>query len=82
MRNQVSVLYDHQKNSLVCLQTCCLKNRQKIETDNSINFGLLGATFFVFPLSVRICAVLYNAILWEIVHIPSPKYGLRGVEVE
>ena len=77
MRNQKSVLYDHQKKSLVCLETCCLKNRQKTETDNSINFGLLGATFF-FPLSVRICALLYNAILWEIVHIPSPNTALEA----
>ena len=48
VRNQKSVLYDHQKKSLVCSETCCLKNGQKTETDNSINFGLLGATFLFF----------------------------------
>ena len=62
MRNQKSVLYDHQKKSPLCLETCCLKNGQKTETDNSINFGLLGATFlfFRFPyVFVRCCIMQY-----------------------
>ena len=58
-----------------------LKNEQK-RNDNSNNFGLLCATVLFFPLSVRIMALLYNAILWEILHIPLPKYGLSGVVVD
>ena len=60
LRNQKSVLYDHQKKSLVCSETCCLKNGQKTETDNSINFGLLGATFllFRFPSLFSSCCLM------------------------
>ena len=37
------------EKSLVCLETFCLKNnpKRKKKPDNSINFGLLGATLFL-----------------------------------
>ena len=65
------------EKSLVCSETCCLKNEQKKkqqqQTDNIINFVLLGATFLFFRFPSVFCALLYNAILWEIVHVPCPN---------
>ena len=50
--------------SLVCSETCCLKNEQKktTKTDNIINFVLLGARFlfFRFPsVFLRCCIMQY-----------------------
>ena len=45
------------EKSLVCSETCCLKNEQKKKqqkTDNIIKFRFVGCNIFVFPLSVRI----------------------------
>ena len=57
------------------------KTNKKKKTQQQ-QFRLLLYNLFVFPLSVRIFALLYNAILWEILHIPLPKYGLSGVIVD
>ena len=52
------------EKSLVCLETFCLKNnpKGKKKPDNSINFGLLGATFFLFrfpSVFSRCCIIEY-----------------------
>ena len=51
------------EKSLVCLETFCLKNNPK-----GIKFRFVGCNLFLVPLSVRIFALLYNWILWEIGH--------------
>ena len=49
------------------------RTKKKKKNDNSNNFGWLCETFFVFPLSVRIFALLHNAILWGIRLFPCPN---------
>ena len=63
------------------LRDLLLEKRTKKKPQQQ-QFRLVLYNLFVFPLSVRIFALLYNAILWEILHIPLPKYGLSGVIVE
>ena len=58
------------------------KRTKKKKKRQQQQFRLVLYNVFVFPLSVRIFALLYNAILWEILHIPLPKYGLSGVIVD
>ena len=58
------------------------KRTKKKKKGRQQQFRLVLYNLFVFPLSVRIFALLYNAILWEILHIPLPKYGLSGVIVD
>ena len=58
------------------------KRTKKKKKRQQQQFRLVLYNLFVFPLSVRIFALLYNAILWEILHIPLPKYGLSGVVVD
>ena len=63
------------------LRDLLLEKRTKKKPQQQ-QFRLVLYKLFVFPLSVRIFALLYNAILWEILHIPLPKYGLSGVVVD
>ena len=69
------------KNSGVLRDLLLEKMNKKEMTTATISVCCVQP-FCFFPLSVRIMALLYNAILWEILHIPLPKYGLSGVVVD
>ena len=68
------------KNSGVLRDLLLEKMNKKKRQQQQFRFVVCNR--FVIPLSVRIMGLLYNAILWEILHIPLPKYGLSGVVVD
>ena len=72
------------EKSLLCLETCCLKNEQKKKqkktTTATISVGCVKpfcfSAFRPYFCAVAQCNTVGNS------HIPLPKYGLSGVVVD